>query len=235
MELVDNEEKAEHDGFDRGKVQESLKISFAAASSGENESVLKGNSTNIPERAAALLKKKVPTLTDKELNSEFFQKLENRSLDDFPVEVMVPRRCLQSSHSQIEGQQENCRHLVGTPNSDRTIPPQSDDSHGYKNSNAWDKRPEQRLFWAKDSKAKPVDVDDRSEESMKDLPPGRLEVTRLDGHTEGTFISSKASWSPIQRQLAQLERQQTSIMNMLQVCCKCTCYGFEYWFLVSNC
>ncbi|XP_042420174.1 microtubule-associated protein TORTIFOLIA1-like [Zingiber officinale] len=216
LELVDNEEKRDQDGFDRGKVQESLKISYAASSSSENEPVLKGNSTNMPEKAAALLRKKAPTLTDKELNPEFFQKLENRSLDDLPVEVMVPHKRLQSSHSQIEGQQETCRHLVGTPNSDGTIPAQLDNSHGYKNSNAWDKRPEQRLFWAKDSKAKLVDVDDRSEGSMKDLPLGQSEVTRLDAHTEGTFISNKASWSAIQRQLAQLERQQTSIMNMLQ-------------------
>lgn len=217
--MVDNKEKEDHEGFDPSKVQGSSKISYASASSGETVSVLKGNSTNIPEKAAALLKKKAPTLTDKELNPEFFQKLENRSSDDLPVEVMVPHRGSQSSHSQIKGQQENCRFLVG-PNCDGTILPKLDDSDRCKNSNtwdkgSWDKGSEQRLLWSKDSKAKLIDG--RSERSLKELPPGHLEVTRSDAHTEGPFMSNKASWSAIQRQLAQLERQQTSIMNLLQV------------------
>ncbi|XP_042441960.1 TORTIFOLIA1-like protein 1 isoform X2 [Zingiber officinale] len=213
-ELVDNNENEDHEGFGPIKVQDLSKISYASASSGETMSVLKGNSTNIPEKAAALIKKKAPALTDKELNPEFFQKLENRSSDDLPIEVMVPHRCLQSSHSQIKGQQENCRHLVGVPNCDGTTLPKLDYSDGCENSNTWDKGSEQRLLWSKDSKAKLID--DRSERFLKDLPPGHLEATRSDAHTEWPFMSNKASWSAIQRRLAQLERQQASITNMLQ-------------------
>jgi hypothetical protein len=34
---------------------------------------------------------------------------------------------------------------------------------------------------------------------------------------EGPFINNKTNWLAIQRQLSHLERQQTSLMNMLQV------------------
>jgi hypothetical protein len=34
---------------------------------------------------------------------------------------------------------------------------------------------------------------------------------------EGPFINNKTNWLAIQRQLTHLERQQTSLMNMLQV------------------
>ncbi|KAG6532380.1 hypothetical protein ZIOFF_006220 [Zingiber officinale] len=213
-ELADNNENEDHEGFGSIRVQDLSKISYASASSGETMSVLKGNSTNIPEKAAALIKKKAPALTDKELNPEFFQKLENRSSDDLPIEVMVPHRCLQSSHSQIKGQQENCRHLVGVPNCDGTTLPKLDYSDGCENLNTWDKGSEQRLLWWKDSKEKLID--NRSERFLKDLPPDHLEATRSDAHTEGPFMSNKASWSAIQRRLAQLERQQASITNMLQ-------------------
>ncbi|XP_076888082.1 microtubule-associated protein TORTIFOLIA1-like isoform X2 [Bidens hawaiensis] len=54
--------------------------------------------TNIPEKAVGILKKKAPALCDKELNPEFFQRLEKRVSGE--VEVVVPRRFVKSSNEQ---------------------------------------------------------------------------------------------------------------------------------------
>ncbi|CAK9179621.1 unnamed protein product, partial [Ilex paraguariensis] len=51
-------------------------------------SVPKARGTNISDKAAGILKKKAPALTDKELNPEFFQNLETRGSGDLPVEVV---------------------------------------------------------------------------------------------------------------------------------------------------
>ncbi|XP_076887362.1 microtubule-associated protein TORTIFOLIA1-like isoform X2 [Bidens hawaiensis] len=54
--------------------------------------------TNIPEKAVGILIKKAPALCDKELNPEFFQRLEKRVSGE--VEVVVPRRFVKSSNEQ---------------------------------------------------------------------------------------------------------------------------------------
>ncbi|KAI3810032.1 hypothetical protein L1987_19638 [Smallanthus sonchifolius] len=54
--------------------------------------------SNIPEKAVGILKKKAPALCDKELNPEFFQRLEKRVSGE--VEVVVPRRFVKSSNEQ---------------------------------------------------------------------------------------------------------------------------------------
>nr|XP_043621139.1 microtubule-associated protein TORTIFOLIA1 isoform X2 [Erigeron canadensis] len=54
--------------------------------------------SNIPEKAVGILKKKAPALCDKELNPEFFQRLERRVSGE--VEVVVPRRFVKSSNEQ---------------------------------------------------------------------------------------------------------------------------------------
>nr|XP_009417228.1 PREDICTED: microtubule-associated protein SPIRAL2-like [Musa acuminata subsp. malaccensis] len=236
-DLTDNEEKEDHKRFNPSKKLESLKISSAGFSSGESDSVSKENGTNMLEKATVLLMKKAPSLTDKELNPEFFQKLEKRSLDDFPVEVVLPRRCLQSSHSQCEeGSEVTCNDSTGTSNCDGAALQESDDTHGYNTANyrnedkrpgpykkvqdldnfARDKWTEQRGSKAKESKAKVLNVEDTTEVCQKDPSPGRTNVPRSDANTDGPFMSNRANWTAIQRQLAQLERQQASLMNMLQ-------------------
>ncbi|KAL8255205.1 hypothetical protein R6Q59_033426 [Mikania micrantha] len=57
-----------------------------------------GSNSNIPEKAVGILKKKAPALSDKELNPEFFQRLEKRVSGE--VEVVVPRRFVKSSNEQ---------------------------------------------------------------------------------------------------------------------------------------
>lgn len=237
-DLTDNEEKEDHKRFNPSKKLESLKISSAGFSSGESDSVSRENGTNMLEKATVLLMKKAPSLTDKELNPEFFQKLEKRSLDDFPVEVVLPRRCLQSSHSQCEeGSEVTCNDSTGTSNCDGAALQESDDTHGYNTANyrnedkrpgpykkvqdlnnfARDKWTEQRGSKAKESKAKVLNVEDTTEVCQKDPSPGRTNVPRSDANTDGSFMNNRANWTAIQRQLAQLERQQASLMNMLQV------------------
>ncbi|RZR90495.1 hypothetical protein BHM03_00018384 [Ensete ventricosum] len=175
--------------------------------------------------------KKAPSLTDKELNPEFFQKLENRSLDDLSVEVVLPRRCLQSSHSQCEeGSEVTCNDSTATSNCDGAALQESDDTHGYNTANYRneDKRPgaykkvqdldnfardrwtEQRGSKTKESKAKVLNVEDTTEVCQKDPSPGRANVPRSDANTDGSFMSNRANWTAIQRQLAQLERQQAT-------------------------
>ncbi|KAG0472483.1 hypothetical protein HPP92_017029 [Vanilla planifolia] len=85
---------------------ESLKDSSTDSSPTCSESHIKGKGTNLPEDAAILLKKKAPSLLDKEINAEFFQKLEARSSGDVPVEVMLPRRCPHSSPLKAEKEQD---------------------------------------------------------------------------------------------------------------------------------
>ncbi|RRT51683.1 hypothetical protein B296_00015697 [Ensete ventricosum] len=235
-DLTDSEEKATHKRSDSNKRSETMKNSSPGTSPSENDSVSRGKGTNLPEKAVVLLKKKVPSLTDKELNPEFFQKLE-KSSDDLPVEVVLPRKCLQSSHSQCEeGPEAIYSDSMETPKHNGATLQLSADIHGHNNANYHnaEKRlgvhnnvqdsdyfprerwTEQRGIRAKESKAEDFDVDDRTEVCQKDLSPGCLNVPRSDAHTEGLFMSNKANWSAIQRQLAQLERKQISLMNMLQ-------------------
>jgi hypothetical protein len=120
---------------------------------------VKGSS--IAEKAAVLLKKR-PTLTDRELNPEFFQKLETRKTDDLAVEVVVPRKTLQS-HLRSEG---------GTKEDDPVGPA---DSNGSAEDEAYltqmctssnfqnirDKWGGQRGNRNKDTKARTADVEDK--------------------------------------------------------------------------
>ncbi|CAL9777860.1 unnamed protein product [Musa acuminata subsp. burmannicoides] len=236
-DLTDSEEKATHKRSNSNKRSETLKNSSAGSSPSENDSVSRGKGTNMPEKAVILLKKKAPSLTDKELNPDFFQKLEKKSSDDLPVEVVLPRNCLQSSHSQCEeGPEAIYSDSTETPKHSGATLQQSDDIHGHNNANYHNAEKrlgvhnnvqdsdyfprgrwiEQRGIRAKESKAEDFDGDDRLEVCQKDPSPGCLNVPRSDAHAEGSFMSNKANWSAIQRQLAQLERQQISLMNMLQ-------------------
>ncbi|WOL04894.1 hypothetical protein Cni_G13616 [Canna indica] len=233
---TDHEEKAGHRRFNPSKKSESLKTSSPGSSPSESDSISKGKGTNIPEKAAVLLKKKAPSLTDKELNPDFFQKLEKRNSDDLPVEVVVPRKSLQSSHSQYEqGSESTHSNSMGTSNSAGAVVQESDNPDRHNNANyqnaekrpgaydkiqdlddlAQDKWTEPRGFRLKETKVRSFDADDRME-IQGDRSPGHLNASQPDSHTEGSFMTNKANWSAIQRQLAQLERQQTSLMNMLQ-------------------
>ncbi|KAF3795356.1 Microtubule-associated protein [Nymphaea thermarum] len=186
------------------------------------DSPSKVQSSTISDKTVGLLKKKPPILNDKELNPEFFQKLESRGPGDLPVEVVLPRRHLQSSQPQTEGSQAISDGTISGSNS---ITPHGDAPEitntdrrveGYDRGNvaedgARDRWLEQRSFRGKE---RAMDYNDKIESIQRDLSSSRIGFSRGDGLTDNSM--GKGNWLGIQRQLMQLERQQASIMNMLQ-------------------
>ncbi|CAN6175602.1 unnamed protein product [Urochloa humidicola] len=168
--------------------------------------------SSIAEKAAVLLKKR-PTLTDRELNPEFFQKLETRKTDGLAVEVVVPRKTLQS-HLRSEEEPEEDGDHVGPANSNGSAEDEANLTQMRASSNFQnirDKWANQRGSRNKDAKARTSDVEDRGEPSAKDSTTATMNIPG-----EGPFMNNKTNWVAIQRQLSHLERQQTSLMNMLQ-------------------
>ncbi|KAF6162917.1 hypothetical protein GIB67_021066 [Kingdonia uniflora] len=192
-----------------------------------SDSLSKSRGASISDRTVGILKKKVPNLSDKELNPDFFQKLEKRVSDDLPVEVVVPRRCLNSSHSQGEEELDQSHKDFGGRSS-VSGNAELDALHGsvdvqYHNMDrgidefARDKWTEQRVFRGRDSKIRAYNASDRVDVNQRDTSSTRSGFSRSDDHVEGSsFINNKGNWLAIQRQLSQLERQQAHLMNMLQ-------------------
>ncbi|KAK8651788.1 hypothetical protein V6N13_141371 [Hibiscus sabdariffa] len=189
-----------------------------------SDSVSEGKGGSVIDKAVVILKKKAPALTDRELNPEFFQKLETRGSDDLPVEVVVPRRYLNSSNLKREEESKTNdpatkRRLSGVGNN------QSDDFHTYsssKNRNiergaagVGDKWPEKKVN-GNNLRQRTTDADDRIDVIQREPSGNRLGFSKVDEQPEGSFINKKGSWLAIQRQLVQLERQQAHLMNMLQ-------------------
>ncbi|XP_043688311.1 microtubule-associated protein TORTIFOLIA1-like isoform X2 [Telopea speciosissima] len=204
-----------------------------------------------PDKTVGILKKKAPALTDKELNLEFFQKLETRGSGDLPVEVVVPRRCLNLSNSQDEGELEPTNRDPRdrlNQNVDPETDLQGSGNIKYRNldrgaagqfnklldpdepaRDKWNEQralrgkdlnaigpSEQRPLRGKDSKAIGFDVDDGNGFNERDDSSARACFAKLEGLSEGSLMNSKGNWLAIQRQLAQLERQQAHLMDMLQ-------------------
>ncbi|KAJ6797490.1 microtubule-associated protein TORTIFOLIA1-like [Iris pallida] len=199
----------------------------------DKDSFSKDKGSNISDKAVIVLKKRMPSLTDKEMNPEFFQKLETRNSGDLPVEVVVPRKCQQSSNSQgdEEPNMTDC-DSVALSKQNGTVGNESSDSHAHtsasnrnidKRLGAYnklqesddfnrEKLTEQRGLRAKESKPRTFDADDRAEQSQRD--PSAKNFSRSD--VDSSFMSNRGNWLTIQRQLSQLERQQLNLMNMLQ-------------------
>lgn len=228
---------AEVSGKDELKNQKAERIEPSAKgssndSSPTSDSVTKDKGSNIPDKAVVILKKKTPALSDKELNPEFFQKLETRGSGELPVEVVVPRRYLSSSNSHNEEESEPT-NTDSKGRSNRIGNVQSDDSHGTFSSKyrsidraggfypkqrdhddlGREKLPEEKAN-GKDSRMRPHDVDDKTD--IRESSSNRAGFSKTDGQSEGSF-NNKGNWLVIQRQLLQLERQQAHLMNMLQV------------------
>ncbi|XP_021892931.1 microtubule-associated protein TORTIFOLIA1-like [Carica papaya] len=190
-----------------------------------------GKGGGIPEKAVVILKKKAPALSDKELNPEFFQKLETRGSGDLPVEVIVPRRCQNSSNSNNESE-SNGSDSRGRSNRIGNIQAEDPGSLNTKFRNieristglyskqrdhgdfVRDKWPEDRVN-GKDPRTRASD-DDRTDVNQRESSGNRVALSKTDGQPEGAFVNNKGSWLAIQRQLLQLERQQAHLMDMLQ-------------------
>ncbi|KAF7831388.1 microtubule-associated protein TORTIFOLIA1-like [Senna tora] len=206
----------------------------STCSSSNLDSSAKAKAASISEKAVVILKKKAPALTDKELNPEFFLKLERRGSDDLPVEVVVPRKCLNSSSSKNEEELvARVKDSKETENCTGSIP--NDDFHGSANNkyhisergndrmstqwenddSAHEKYSEKRVN-VKELRTKVYGNDDRIEINQREGSANLAGFSRTDGQSEGSFMNNKGNWLPIQRQLLQLERQQAHLMNMLQ-------------------
>ncbi|KAK7316739.1 hypothetical protein RJT34_00421 [Clitoria ternatea] len=216
--------------LDERKTGQSAKDS--STSSSNVESTAKAKAAGISEKAVVILKKKAPALTDKELNPEFFQKFERRGSDDLPVEVVVSRRCLNSSNSNNDEESEASAKDSKATNSGGNIP--SDDNHGSASNKyrviergndgnskqrnyddfTHDRYSEKRIN-AKELRTKTYDTDDRTEIDQRDA--NLAGFSKTDGQSEVPFSNNnRGNWLAIQRQLLQLERQQVHLMNMLQ-------------------
>ncbi|XVF70587.1 hypothetical protein PTKIN_Ptkin11bG0174600 [Pterospermum kingtungense] len=238
---ADDQKASSHDGDNPESAQSSQKNSLKNSNAGDkktdpsakdssnnlsptSDSVSKGKGGSISDKAVVILKKKAPALTDKELNPEFFQKLETRGSGDLLVEVVVPRRYQNSSNSKNEEESEqndldSRRRSNGMGNS------QADDLHASSSSKnrsvergaagVRDKCPEENTN-GKDLRTRAFDADDRIDVNQREPSGNRLGFSKVDGQSEGSFISNKGNWLAIQRQLSQLERQQAHLMNMLQ-------------------
>ncbi|PSR95620.1 Microtubule-associated protein [Actinidia chinensis var. chinensis] len=152
----------------------------------------KGKGSNILDKAVGILKKKASALTEKELNPEFFQRLETRGSGDLPVEVVVPRRCLNSANVQNDGESE----------------PNDTDSRGRPKGNC---QPDDGSVNIKSR------FTERGTAGVFSRQRDLDEFARDKWAEErGNGKDSRTNWLAIQRQLLQLERQQAHLMNMLQ-------------------
>ncbi|KAK7305072.1 hypothetical protein VNO77_42971 [Canavalia gladiata] len=210
-------------------------VKDSSTGSSNMDSTARAKATGISEKAVVILKKKAPALTDKELNPEFFQKLERRGSDDLPVEVVVPRRFLNSSNSNNEeGSEASAKDSKERITSVGNIP--SDDFHGSASNKyrlfergfdgsskqrnyddfALDRYSEKRVN-AKELRTKACDTDDRTEIDQREGSANLGGFSKNDGQSEVPFSNNnRGNWLAIQRQLLQLERQQVHLMNMLQ-------------------
>ncbi|XVE50593.1 hypothetical protein DITRI_Ditri01bG0175500 [Diplodiscus trichospermus] len=237
---ADDQKALSHDGDNAQSAESSEKNGFknpnaddyktdpSAKDSSNNlsptsDSASKGKYGSIPDKAVVILKKKAPALTDKELNPEFFQKLETRGSGDLPVEVVVPRRYLNSSNSKNEEESEpkdpdsrRSSNGVGNGQVDNFHASSSSKNRNTERGAAGmrDKWPEEMIN-GKDLRTRALDVDDRIDVNQREPSGSRLGFSKLDGQSEGS-ISNKGNWLAIQRQLLQLERQQAHLMNMVQ-------------------
>ncbi|KAJ1375234.1 Armadillo-type fold [Sesbania bispinosa] len=218
--------------LDERKTDSSIKDS--STSSSNTDSTAKAKAAGISEKAVVILKKKAPALSDKELNPEFFQKLERRGSDDLPVEVVVPRRCLNSSSTNNgEDSEASAKDSKERINSIGNIP--NDDFHGSSNNKyhilersndgnskqrnyddfAHERYSEKRVN-VKDLRTKANNTDDRTENDEREGSANLAGFSKTDGQSEVSFSNNRGNWLAIQRQLMQLERQQVHLMNMLQ-------------------
>lgn len=160
-----------------------------------------GQGCCIREKGSMLLKKKAPSLRFKGLNPEFFRRLEERAKDELSVEVVLPcKKSVECSQSQDEEEPEMEDGDSNDPvKNDGFVDLKLNHTHGHINDNS--QRTEKRIG----SYNKLHNAKCRGSEGNVD---------------EVSFVSNGANWSTIQRQLSQLERQQSNLMNMLQVCLK---------------
>ncbi|CAI9773444.1 unnamed protein product [Fraxinus pennsylvanica] len=199
---ADRLEKNDHPSLEERRSEKFAKDSSSGSSPADSTSKDKGNS--ISDKAVGILKKKPPALTDKEFNPEFFQKLERRGSDDLPVEVIVPRRCLNTSDLPNEEESESS----DMDSKGRMGKFQPDDEHVKINYKNLERGTSGSIFRERH-------IGDRSDANQRESSSIHADFSKNPSQSEG-FMNNKGNWLTIQRQLLQLERQQSHLMNMLQ-------------------
>ncbi|KAF5179822.1 Microtubule-associated protein tortifolia1 [Thalictrum thalictroides] len=191
--------------------------------------------SSISDKAVPVLKKKTPTLSHKEVNTEFFQKFETKGSGDFPVEVAVSRRLLNSSNIDNE-EKSNQNDTAYRGKSSHNETNGLGDAHIssiniYHNAErggvgmfnkqqdvndfARDRWTELKASRRKDFTDKAFDVNG-TDVTSGHKPNARIMRPRTESNAEGSFLENAGNWITIQRQLSQLERQQFLLMNLLQ-------------------
>ncbi|KAH0719708.1 hypothetical protein KY290_004623 [Solanum tuberosum] len=159
-----------------------------------------GSSEKDLRNAVGILKKRGPALSDRKLNPEFFQKLEERSSNDLPVEVVVPRQCLNASNTPTEVESVSEKAETG-----QRIMRKSQIDARYSNT-------ESQTSGVSGREHDTVDEGDLNQREQSSYRTG---FAKNAGPPEG-FMANKGNWLAIQRQLLLLERQQAHLTNMLQ-------------------
>ncbi|KAL1203026.1 Microtubule-associated protein TORTIFOLIA1 [Cardamine amara subsp. amara] len=190
----DESNGSDKNGEKRSNLGDLMKKEASDGSTLSSDSASQGKG-GLTEKAVVMLKKKAPVLSDKDFNPEFFQRLERRQ----SVEVVVPRRCKNNDEEE-----SGLDDLNATGSSNR-----------FKNMHADDKQVKGRID-GNGSQAGSSGGDKAGVVNGKDTPGNHAAASNTDNQAEGSFTSNRGNWSAIQRQLLQLERQQTNLMNMLQ-------------------
>uniref|UniRef100_A0A7N0TZU4 TOG domain-containing protein n=1 Tax=Kalanchoe fedtschenkoi TaxID=63787 RepID=A0A7N0TZU4_KALFE len=179
-------------------------------SNGSPTSDSKAKAASILDKAVGILKKKPPALSDKEINPDFFQKLETRVTDDLPVEIIVPQRLQNALNTEEEATPSDADSWR---KSSRTGSVQPYDANGSANFRYRSSERDGTQFSRhRDNSDSAFDKMDTSQKDSS----GWLFGSKSDGQSESSFMNNKGNWLAIQRQLLQLERQQSHLVNMLQ-------------------
>ncbi|CAN4097192.1 unnamed protein product [Withania somnifera] len=165
-----------------------------------SESAGSSEKKDLQNAAVGILKKRGPALSDRKLNPEFFQKLEERSSSDLPVEVVVPRQCLNASNAPTEVESEPDKSGTG-----QRIMRKSHLDARYSNT-------ESQTSGVSGREHDTVNEEDLNQREQSSYRAG---FAKNGGPPEG-FMANKGNWLAIQRQLLLLERQQAHLTNMLQ-------------------
>lgn len=219
----------------------SKETSCTAAQSAVNENKQTSSPNRLlksSEKPLDAVKKRVPLLTDKKLNPEFFQKLAAKDADDWQIEVAVPRSCPPSNAQEPELTIKEGHDEINSP----LIRSTSKTEQLALGKN----RPLQGSLALSNRRGLELDNPESSSLVVDDSPPSRTRGLRrisirqnknmligglysqdLEEDGRGINPSStvanqamneRSNWQFIHKQLTQLEQQQSSLLQMVQVC-----------------
>ncbi|KAI5074198.1 hypothetical protein GOP47_0010159, partial [Adiantum capillus-veneris] len=227
------------DGAEPGVSMQRLELhshqdnSFTATQSPGNATKLESSPNELlksSEKPLDAVKKRVPLLTDKKLNPEFFQKLAEKDPNDWQIEVAVPRSFPpQKSQDELgvtEGHLENIGPLAEQLAAVQDTPGQHKPSNGKGNkftspgarSLTIDETSSLRTHGSIKLSSREIVLDRGTPKNA--LYTHSLEESgyELDISSSGLNLASneKSKLQVIQKQLFLLEQQQSSLLQMVQ-------------------